>query len=426
MKFHKAVFEESEAPLGNPDCGWYHIYPFTFKEVSGTVFPPLDAELLSGSLRENSGERLALLQFDIGFFREEDLTPGVLRRMEQVLQCFRAAGKQLILRVAYDLEGKGLLRDPESEERIHRHMEQLGPLLCAYASDILTLQGVFVGNWGEMHGSRFLTGPAVARLVRSLYRASGGMCFLAVRTPAQWRGVMARLGGEPGLAEKLTLFNDGLFGSETDLGTYGAPRAGGADEAGRWSRRREVEWQRGAMLGRPVGGEAVASSPPIGCMRAAEEMAKLHLCYLNSAYHKKQLDFWRRETVEIPGCWRGVSGYDYIGRHLGPRFVIQDAKKAGGTLRVVLQNRGFSGVCRETDCLLVKERADGGREELPLDADVGAWHSGKKIVLPVPLPPEGEGPLCLSLALRRRGDRRTVRFANKGAGGAVRLGWLEN
>lgn len=424
MRFYKADYAESAEPLANPDCGWYRIYPFALKEVSGEVLPELQP--LTWILGESGGERLALVQFDIGFFREEELTPGVLRHMERILSFFRAAGKQMILRVAYDLEGKGLLREPASEALVHRHMEQLGPLIRAYAPDILTLQGIFVGNWGEMHGSRFLSEPAMARLVLSLYRATEGMCFLAVRTPAQWRGVMARLSGERGLAERLTLFNDGLFGSDTDLGTYGAPDGSRSDEAGRRGRGEEVEWQRRTMVGRPVGGEAVAALPPVGWQQAAAELEKLHVCYLNSAYQKKQLDFWRQETVDTPGCWEGLSGYDYIGRRLGPRFVVRDTRRVGRRLLVAIENRGFSSVCSRTACILTAERENGESEELLLNTDVCAWQGGQTVRLVVPLPPERgpDGPVQLSLTLRREQDRRVVRFANQGAADSVRLGWL--
>lgn len=425
MKFYKADYAESCEPLANPDCGWYRIYPFVFKDVSGKVFP--DIQPLAWSLAESGGERLALVQFHIGFFREKELTAGVLRHMERILECFQAAGKQIILRVAYDLEGKGLLREPGSESLIHRHMEQIGPLIRACASDILTLQGIFVGNWGEMHGSRFLSEPAMARLVLSLYHATEGACFLAVRTPAQWRGVMAQLSGEPGLAEKLTLFNDGLFGSDTDLGTYGIPGGGRSDEAGRRGRKEEVEWQSRMMGGKPVGGEVVAASVPVGYKQAAAEMTRIHVCYLNSAYQKKQLDFWRRETVDTPGCWEGISGYDYIGRRLGPRFVVRDTKRVGKKLLVVLQNQGFSGVCGEVDCFLVTEREGGNRQEFRLNMDPRTWQGGQTVKVSVPLPLEGglDSPVLMSLTLRRRKDRRVIRFANQGAVDSVRLGWLK-
>lgn len=422
MRFYREEYTESAEPLGNPDCGWYHIYPYVFKEMSGQVFPPVDFQALAWDLRENREERLALIQFHIGFFRAGELTDGVLQHMERILMCFRAAGKQIILRVVYDLEGKGLLREPSSEGLIHRHMEQIGPLIRACESDLLTLQGIFVGSWGEMHDSSFLSEASIARLILSLHHAAGKSCFLAVRTPAQWRSVAARLAGEPGLMERLTLFNDGLFGSDTDLGTYGAQCGKRPDEAGRWGRKEEVEWQSRTMGGRPVGGEAVASAEPVSYQRAAEEMTKLHFCYLNSTYHKKQLDFWRQETVDIPGCWKGLSGYDYIGRHLGPRFMVQDVKQVGWTLRIVLQNRGFSGVCRETDCILITEREGAGREEILPNADVRAWRGGQTVKLSVPLR-DLAGPVCLSLALRRREDGQVIRFANQGAAESVRLGW---
>lgn len=428
MKFYKADYAESGKPLANPDCGWYHIYPFILEEVSGNPLLPLDFRALAGSLEETDGESLALVQFHIGFFRTRELTAGILLRMEQILSCFRAAGKQIILRVAYDLEGKGLLLEPESETLIHRHMEQLGPLIRSCAPDLLTLQGIFVGNWGEMHGSRYLSDTAMARLILSLHRAAGGKCFLAVRTPAQWRSMIAQLPGESSLKEKLTLFNDGLFGSETDLGTYGAGLGKRADAAGRRGRKEEVEWQRRTMGGKPVGGEAVASFTPVGYKQAAEELAKIHVCYLNSTHQKRQLDFWKRETVNTPGCWEGTSGYDYIGRHLGPRFVIRDAKKVGRILRILIQNQGFSGVCRETNCFLILEREDGGKEELCLGADVRTWHSGQAVKLLAPLPPEGKlgKTTRLSLALRQRSDRRAViRFANRDAGDSMCLGWLK-
>lgn len=426
MKFYKADYVESGEPLGNPDCGWYHIYPFVFQEVSGAVFPALDVQMLTRSLEENREERLALVQFHIGFFREKELSIGILRHMERVLACFRASGKQIILRVAYDLEGRGLLQEPESEALIHRHMEQIGPLIRACAPDILTLQGIFVGNWGEMHGSRFLSEPVMARLMLSLYRAVEGTCFLAVRMPAQWRSLMDYAAEEPGLKEKLTLFNDGLFGSETDLGTYGIRWVKRRDEVGRWGRKQELEWQSRTMGGRPVGGEAVASLTPVGFKQAAEELRKIHACYLNSSYDKRLLDVWRQETADMPGCWKGISGYDYIGRHLGPRFVIRDAKRVGRRLAVVLENQGFSGVCRETDCFLVTERESGETEERALNVDVRAWQGGQTVRLFATLPSEREldGLVCLSLALRRREDHRIIRFANQGAADLVRLGWL--
>lgn len=62
----------------------------------------------------------------------------------------------MILRVCYDTEGKGMEREPQRIFVVQRHMQALGSLAERYADAILTVQGVFVGSWGEMHTSRFL------------------------------------------------------------------------------------------------------------------------------------------------------------------------------------------------------------------------------------------------------------------------------
>ena len=57
----------------------------------------------------------------------------------------------MILRVCYDTEGKGMEREPQRIFVVQRHMQALGSLAERYADAILTVQGVFVGSWGEMH-----------------------------------------------------------------------------------------------------------------------------------------------------------------------------------------------------------------------------------------------------------------------------------
>ena len=48
-------------------------------------------------------------------------------------------------------------REPQRIFVVQRHMQALGSLAERYADAILTVQGVFVGSWGEMHTSAYLT-----------------------------------------------------------------------------------------------------------------------------------------------------------------------------------------------------------------------------------------------------------------------------
>ena len=415
--FEAARCMESSGELHNPGQGWYHVYTFRAKPDGGR---PVEEEAwLDESCRQ---EQLALVLILIGDYRACEIPKEALLHIGQILEFFRRNGKEMILRFVYDNEGKGMEREPLTVSMVKRHMEQIGGAIRPYMEDILVLQGIFVGNWGEMHGSKFLGRDSMCDLMNTLYRATEGRCFLAVRTPAQWRTV-ADGSAEPGLEERLGLYNDGIFGSETDLGTYGTRTRAQAGETGSWSRGEELDWQEGCMDMTPNGGEILSGQPLTGYRQAAEVLGKMHASYLNSIYHPDQLEHWRRETVEEAGCWDGISGYDYIGRHLGYRFTVRNVtEKKGKELLVTVENTGFGNLCQEAECFLVTEYGDGRAVLRHLAADPGEWRSGQESLLRADIS-EGRAPGSrLFLTLKRRADGRVIRFANEGAGDRILLG----
>lgn len=419
-RFVRAEYKESSEPLPNPGCGWYHVYTFTAK-------PPPDGRPVEEETwldEECRKEQLALVLIDIGSYRAEELPLEALAHIGEIFRFFRREGKQMILRFAYDIRGEARVREPSDITLVRRHMEQLGGIICRYAADILVVQGILVGNWGEMHGSRFLDEMSLCTLTRIWYRSIGGRCHLAVRTPAQRRQIMGKEAEGSGMEDRLALFNDGIFGSPSDLGTYGEGEFEGADAAGRRSSEEELRWQERQMDSVPNGGETLSGPEKIGYRLAAERMRRMHLSYLNSIYHPERLNVWKNEKVEEPGCWHGVSGYDYIGRHLGYRFVVRDVKKKGELLKITVENCGFASLCEEADCCLVTQ-ADGG--EIGCNAiltDARQWRSGQAVILRAGLPQGKNLGRCLRFFLRlsRRSDGRIIRFANQGAGEQVLLG----
>lgn len=173
----------------------------------------------------------------------------------------------------------------------------------------------------------------------------------------------------------------------------------------------------------PNGGEILSGQPLTGYRQAAEVLGKMHASYLNSIYHPDQLEHWRRETVEEAGCWDGISGYDYIGRHLGYRFTVRNVtEKKGKELLVTVENTGFGNLCQEAECFLVTEYGDGRAVLRHLAADPGEWRSGQESLLRADIS-EGRAPGSrLFLTLKRRADGRVIRFANEGAGDRILLG----
>ena len=51
-------------------------------------------------------------------------------------------------------------------------------------------EGLFIGNWGEMNGTKYENDEDLVRLTKQLYSVTDSSTYLAVRTPDQWRRIM--------------------------------------------------------------------------------------------------------------------------------------------------------------------------------------------------------------------------------------------
>lgn len=410
--FQAAVLEESSMEISNPGRGWYHIYTFPAK-------PPEDGRPVDGEVWLDDAcrrETLALALVDMGCCRSCELPPEVLEHLERILQFFRKERKQVILRPAYDIRGDGMVREPYERGLVKRHLEQIGAVLSRHAEDILVVQGLLVGSWGEMHGSRHLNPESLRELAETLDGAAKGACFLSVRTPEQWRQVTGGRTCVRELRGRLGLYNDGIFGSPTDMGTYGG-----------LEREKELIWQKRHLAGTPNGGEVLFCAPPAGYEEADRVFRMMHLSYLNSIWQQAQLNVWRGQTVRGRGCWDGVSGFDYIGRHLGYRFVVRGVRALPGRkLRITVENCGYADFSQETDgyLILVPKGTEGPPVRVRVSADAGNWRCGQKARFVTGLSEENVrmGRTEVYLRLELRSDRTPVRFANRGAGEQVLLG----
>lgn len=95
-------------------------------------------------------------------------------------------------------------------------------------------------------------------------------------------------------------------------------------------------------------------------------------------------------------------------------------------LRITVENLGFACLTEEADCFVLLEGQDRLYRRL-VDTDARRWESGKRTRIEAVLPETWEGQpdrvRCL-LELRRKRDGRLLRFANKGAGDQVLLGYI--
>ena len=178
--------EKADDHTVNPKRGWYSIYPFTLPERP-------DFEELQWCLKKQ--ESLCLVRVCIGNYAARSFDTPALTVFEEILSFFARHDKDMILRIIYDDEGKGMEHEPAGLSQIQSHMDQLGSIIYKYAAHIYTTQGLFIGSWGEMHTSKFCDRQSLCRLIDSFYHATKGAVAMAVRTPAQLRSL------ETGLSE---------------------------------------------------------------------------------------------------------------------------------------------------------------------------------------------------------------------------------
>lgn len=419
-RFVPEKLTETGTALLNPARGWYQVYAFD-------AAVPVDYDTLVWCLSE--ADMLALILFDIGAFREKALPAEVITRLDALLAFFAAHGKDLILRIVYDREGNGLVREPRTIEQIETHMRQLGAVIVRHAASILVVQGLFVGSWGEMHSSAYVSPVRLRRLANTFLVATDGAVPIAVRTPVQWR-ILCRPQQKQ---HQIALFDDAMFASDTHLGTF----AQQTDEPPRWEAAWEPEkelafWQE-HLLRMPNGGEALYGEQ-LTLEETIRQLQCMHVCYLNRVYEERRLALWKTERGGFAKPYEGLDGFSYIGLHLGYRFVVESVrvkrKRETGlryAVSVQIANRGFGSLCQPADCTLLIREQDGEGKRYPVDCDARCWDSKSSVTLQteLSLPPQTEKrckEMRLYLLLARRHDGRPIRFANTDSEEGVLLG----
>lgn len=400
--FQKETLKEYDKDLKNPGRGWYRIFTFDVED-------PFPEEDWKWSLSKR--ERLVMLLVDIGQYSHRSITETALDNISSAFEFFVENKKELIIRFTYDTAGEASLNEPSDIKRILEHMGQVAPIVNAYKNDIYCLQGLFVGNWGEMHGSEYVKDHILRKLWKRWDDLISKDIFMAVRTPEQWRNLS---GGNPKVKTRLGLFNDGMLGSETDLGTYKK------DDV-----NKELDFQHKLCKTVPNGGEVIGGCKLSEIDSAVDRFKYIHVSYLNSVYDNSVLSRWRL------GKYKGQNAFDYIGSHLGYRFVISKIsyeQKRTITFRIIIKNDGFAGIYEKCQLKLVFIDAKKQIQEIDINTDVTTWEPGKKYGIEIQtgdaIELSEDSQYNVYLKAYRIKDKKTIYFANEVNRDSVFLGKL--
>lgn len=381
LLFEKSPLEESKEIPANPGRGWYKIYSF-FAEKK----PDFSEVLKDG----NTVDTLVLVIINIGGYRDGDIDEAGLKNIRSILSFFAERGYEIILRITYDHEGRAMEREPFFFTGVTDHLKQLTPILKEFQEHIFVYQGLLVGNWGEMHTSRFLHTSKLRELWRILKEEVGDSVFFAVRKPSYWRMLHPDK-----KKDSMGLFDDAIFGSPSHLGTFDNETGNALDWNAAWRKREELDFEDDLCRTVPNGGEVICGPHYIQCETSGSTIGtlrKMHITYLNRQYDMKLLELWRERNCNEGDLWKDSTLYDFITAHLGYRFLLQDvsmkADKKGerNLLKITVKNAGFAPIYRETKGVVIYQDTDGNEQIISTEYDLRALGSGEKETLMAILP----------------------------------------
>ena len=393
------VFSESTEILSNPYQGFYHIVGYTLSDD----YNPADGPSFQTDTYTDS---LALVEINLKNYRTTRISETGLTQLDDILTSWSQSpsNTRVILRFLYDWDGLALATEPDSLDLILTHMDQISTLINRHCDSIYVMQGIFIGNWGEMHHSHFMDDSSVKTLIQHLHDTIDPSIYLSVRTPAQWRMInnlydlpqkFPAFGADNSLIGRLGLFNDGMLGSESDLGTYGnTARRDATSPSYQGTRKEELEFQNNLCSYVPNGGEVIYNNNLSDLETSVSALRAMHVSYLNADYDSRVLEKWRNTVWTGNDAFYGCDGYSYVQAHLGYRYLIRTCKikKSGWikpelTLTLTLQNNGFSNTLKPFQTsILLKNTETGTCTIVPFDADLRKLGNGQKKSFSVKLP----------------------------------------
>ena len=356
------TFKEATGEVANPERGMMSYSKFTF---SGGSIPAVH------SIPVNySGESLAFLLFYLTDYMNKDLDQDALDLISTEFDKVRLVNKKAIVRFAYEESGVAGDQHEATPTQVLKHMDQVADILSANADILYLVQAGWLGRYGEWYYKTNNNGESRAGYTDYyLYTVDGSTVTdlnsnhknlldkmllkvpspiqIGLRTPFYKRYYLSptNIGSwteisswavSPGANERLALFNDGLRGSDSDVGTFNSQ----AD--------REMWYSQGNWLA--CGGEfsykseesfAALSDDLKDCTQAIAEMRSQHFSYLHYSVSN-------RFMVK----WIGEGRMEDIKQALGYRLVLNSADftysnlQAGSTVNYSLsiQNTGCAPV----------------------------------------------------------------------------------
>lgn len=429
VTYKSDISSESNTLIQNPFCGFYKINGYMLSENTSKK------ELIR-QIKKNCKTNpypLVLVEINLKNYANADLSSSAHQQLNTILSQYDTAKKQVILRFLYDWDGKALQSEPSDFYRIKNHIKQVASAVNKYKDCVYIIQGVFTGNVGEMNNSHYSDLDQVRQLAEALADDIDSQIYLAVRTPAQLRGILrtrtplSSQDSESGnLASRLGLYNDGMLGSIYDMGTYDdTPLTSESDLDEPGTREEELLYQNKLCQYVPNGGEVTVDNEFNDLDNAISDLAQMHISYLNSEHDEAVLSKWKKSVYSGKDVFHDMNGYDYISAHLGYRYFIKESNvdfhsivSDNASLYLTIANSGFSSAYKKYDTTLIFTDKDTGkiqRLETTIDNRRISGDDQATFNISLDIRSLKKGTYTLSLEMKDPYTKDFIHFANEGA-----------
>ena len=168
---------ESKNLINNPNRGFYRIYGFRIEDESVNWKQDVDKRI-----KNDDDATLALIEVNIQAYKDGKITDAGMNNIRELFDALSKQNKQYIVRFLYDWNGENQVYEPKNIRVILDHMKQLKEIMNEYADHIFTLQGLFIGNCGEMNNTQYIDEESLQTLASTLLSVCDNDMYLSVIT----------------------------------------------------------------------------------------------------------------------------------------------------------------------------------------------------------------------------------------------------
>jgi hypothetical protein len=322
----------------------------------------------SFSYARSQGFAISRAYVRLDAYRNTRIPSDFLTKLDRQFQLVRAAGIKVIPRFSYNFPKSGDKPQDSTLELTIAHIQQLKPILTKNADVIATIQGGFIGAWGEWHNSsNGLDRPAPkAKVLTALLGALPPSRMVQLRYANDIRANSQPLTLATAFrgtrAARIAFHNDCFLSNKSDSGTYEADIPALKSYAS----------QLAPFVA--VGGETCDVSPAqhrTDCPTSELELAKYHWSYLTADFYAPTIERWKQE-----GC------HGRIAQKLGYRlqlvrseFPTQLARSRQLQGRLIIKNVGYASPFNPRGLeLILRHQQTGKLVRLPLLKPLSKTH----------------------------------------------------